>query len=187
MAGVIEVRSYRAKQGMREELLKLLHSRAFPLHRTLGMKVLGPFPTREDDVGFVWLRGFPDEASRDSLKAAFYEGPDWLDGLEAQILPMLDEYSAIVVEDTVDLWSNWPEETTEADATARPLTNFALTLVRGTSWDENVGIREQQLWDEHATFMDGLVETGFILFGGPVGDHRQTLHVVAGADEGEVR
>jgi hypothetical protein len=35
--------------------------------------------------------------------------------------------------------------------------------------------------------MDGLVEDGFILVGGPVGNHRQTLHVVEAADEDEVR
>jgi hypothetical protein len=114
MSPVMEVRTYRAKPSMRGPLLDLLQSRAFPLHRELGMKVLGPFPSREDDVTFVWLRGFPDEASRAPLKAAFYEGTDWLGGLEASILPMLDDYSAVVVQDTGDLWSRWPAETVTA-------------------------------------------------------------------------
>ncbi len=35
--------------------------------------------------------------------------------------------------------------------------------------------------------MDRLVEDGFILLGGPVGDGRQTLHVVEADDENEVR
>lgn len=108
MSAVIEVRIYRAKPGTRGRLLALLRSDAFPAQRELGMKVLGPFPSQEDDVTFVWLRAFPDEASREPLKGAFYEGPDWLDGLEAQILPLLDDYSAVVVEDSVDLWSCWP-------------------------------------------------------------------------------
>lgn len=67
------------------------------------------------------------------------------------------------------------------------MANFAVTLVRGQAWDESVAIREQQGWDAHAAFMDGLVETGFILFGGPVGDRRQYLHAVDAADENEVR
>jgi hypothetical protein len=58
----------------REPLLELLRTRAFPLQRELGMKILGPFPHQDDDVSFVWLRGFPDQASREPLKAAFYEG-----------------------------------------------------------------------------------------------------------------
>jgi uncharacterized protein YciI len=65
--------------------------------------------------------------------------------------------------------------------------NFALTLVHGPSWDESLGIREQHGWIEHAAFMDGLVVDGFILFGGPVGDGQQTLHVVEAHDEEQVR
>jgi len=65
--------------------------------------------------------------------------------------------------------------------------NFALTLVHGPNWDESRGIRDQRGWDEHAAFMDALVDDGFILLGGPVGDHRQTLHVVEAANENEIR
>jgi hypothetical protein len=111
MSAVIEVRTYRAKQSMRAPLLELLRSRAFPLQRELGMRVLGPFASQDDDVTFVWLRGFPDEASREPLKATFYEGADWLGGLEEEILPILDGYAAVVVQDTADLWSRWPTET----------------------------------------------------------------------------
>jgi uncharacterized protein YciI len=67
------------------------------------------------------------------------------------------------------------------------MANFALTLVRGRRWDERLGIRQQEGWTEHAAFMDGLVESGFILFGGPLGDYRQTLHLVEAASEDEVR
>ena len=111
MNPVVEVRTYRAKPSMRAPLLDLLRSRAFPLQRELGMKVLGPFPSQEDDVTFVWLRGFPDEASRAPLKAAFYGGADWLGSLEEKILPMLDDYAAVVVQDVEDLWSGWPTQT----------------------------------------------------------------------------
>ncbi len=65
--------------------------------------------------------------------------------------------------------------------------NFALTLVHGPNWDDTRGIREQQQWTEHATFMDGLVADGFILLGGPLGDGGRTLHVVESADEGHIR
>lgn len=118
MSAVIEVRTYRAKPGMRAQLLEVLESRAFPVQRELGMKLLGPFPSRQDDVGFVWLRAFPDEASREPLKASFYEGPAWLDGLEAVVMPMLDDHSAVVVDDTLDLWSRWPAATPATPAEA---------------------------------------------------------------------
>ena len=35
--------------------------------------------------------------------------------------------------------------------------------------------------------MDGLVDDGFIILGGPVGNGEQTLHVVQAADENEIR
>lgn len=58
----------------------------------------------------MWLQGFPDEASRALLKAAFYQGAAWLQALEAQVLPMLDDDAAVVLQDTADLWSRWPIE-----------------------------------------------------------------------------
>jgi hypothetical protein len=35
--------------------------------------------------------------------------------------------------------------------------------------------------------MDGLVEDGFIVLGGPVGGGEETLHVVHAADENQIR
>jgi uncharacterized protein YciI len=39
-------------------------------------------------------------------------------------------------------------------------------------------MREQDGWDEHARFMDALVEEGFIVLGGPLEGDRDVLHVV---------
>ena len=50
-----------------------------------------------------------------------------------------------------------------------------------------VRFRDQQCWAGHAAFMDGLVDDGFIIVGGPVGDGEQTLHAVQAADENEIR
>jgi hypothetical protein len=47
--------------------------------------------------------------------------------------------------------------------------NFAVRLVHGPNWDPRRPIRGQDRWDEHAAFMDGLVDDGFIILGGPVG------------------
>lgn len=65
--------------------------------------------------------------------------------------------------------------------------NFAVSLVHGPGWDSSRPIRNQEAWDEHAAFMDGLVDDGFVVLGGPVGDGQQTLHVVEAADENEIR
>src|SRR5437762_12510781 len=67
------------------------------------------------------------------------------------------------------------------------MANFAVRLVHGPNWDPGRPIRGQDGWDEHAAFMDGLVEDGFIILGGPVGDGEQTLHAVEAAGEDEIR
>jgi hypothetical protein len=46
---------------------------------------------------------------------------------------------------------------------------FAVRLERGGPWDWSRDLREQEGWDEHARFMDGLVDEGFIVLGGPLG------------------
>jgi uncharacterized protein len=70
------------------------------------------------------------------------------------------------------------------------MANFAVRLVHGPGWDASRSIRTQDGWDEHAAFMDGLVEDGFIIVGGPVGagdPPEETLHAVEAADEDEIR
>jgi uncharacterized protein YciI len=63
---------------------------------------------------------------------------------------------------------------------------FALTTDHGPRWDVSRGIREQAAWDEHAAFMEGLVDEGFLLVGGPLGNGEHTLHMIEAADEREV-
>lgn len=69
---------------------------------------------------------------------------------------------------------------------APAMAHFAVRLVHGPGWDSARPIREQDGWDEHAAFMDGLVDDGFIILGGPVGNGEQTLHVVEAAGEQDV-
>ena len=47
---------------------------------------------------------------------------------------------------------------------------FAVTVEHDLNWDSSRGMREQDEWDAHATFMDALVDEGFVVLGGPVGD-----------------
>jgi uncharacterized protein YciI len=44
-------------------------------------------------------------------------------------------------------------------------------------------MREQDGWDEHARFMDELVDEGFIVLGGPLEGDREVLHVVDAPSE----
>jgi uncharacterized protein YciI len=64
---------------------------------------------------------------------------------------------------------------------------FVLTMVNGPQYERARSRREQAGWDEHAAFMDGLVEAGFVVLGGPIGDGEQVMVVVEAADEAAVR
>jgi hypothetical protein len=67
------------------------------------MKILGPFLSIEDPDTFFFIRGFPDFASRESMKAKFYEGDLWKSELENVLMPMLEKYDVVLVEDTEGL------------------------------------------------------------------------------------
>jgi uncharacterized protein YciI len=56
----------------------------------------------------------------------------------------------------------------------------------GGPWDWSKGMREQDLWDEHARFMEGLVDGGFVVLGGPL-DETDVLLVVDSENEESIR
>ena len=47
---------------------------------------------------------------------------------------------------------------------------FVVISQQGPSWDPSRPMRDQQLWTEHVTFINGLVDEGFLLLGGPLAD-----------------
>ena len=65
---------------------------------------------------------------------------------------------------------------------------FLVILRRsGPEWDPSRPLEEQSGWDEHAAFMDGLVEAGFIVLGGPLADEVRTAHAVEAESEQAIR
>jgi NIPSNAP len=96
---IVEMRTYKTKPGKRSEFLKIFHSKTIPAHEEIGMKILGPFLSVEDPDTFFFMRGFPDLASREPMKARFYEGELWKSELADVLLPMLEKYEVVVVED----------------------------------------------------------------------------------------
>ena len=64
-----------------------------------------------------------------------------------------------------------------------------LVLVRrtGPEWDSSRPMEEQSDWDAHAEFMDGLVDDGFIVLGGPLADDERVAHVIEAESEQAVR
>ena len=57
----------------------------------------------------------------------------------------------------------------------------------GPEWDGSKPMEGQSYWDEHAAFVDDLVERGFVVLGGPVGDERRMAHAVEASSSDDIR
>jgi uncharacterized protein YciI len=57
----------------------------------------------------------------------------------------------------------------------------------GPAWDPAKPLKEQSDWPAHATFMNGLVDAGFIVLGGPLADEHRVVHVIEAESEEEIR
>ena len=65
---------------------------------------------------------------------------------------------------------------------------FLVVLHRsGPEWDPARPLEEQSGWSEHAAFMDGLVDDGFVVLGGPLADEERVAHVIEAESEQAVR
>ena len=104
---IIEMRTYKTRPGCRSEFLEIFRRKSMPAHAEIGMKILGPFSSIEDPDVFFFMRGFPDLPSREPMKAKFYEGALWKSELENILMPMLEKYDVVLVEDNEGIvhWS----------------------------------------------------------------------------------
>jgi hypothetical protein len=99
LAMIIEMRTYKLKPGKRAEFLEVFRTRSMPAHAEIGMKILGPWLSIEDPDTFFFMRGFPDLASREPMKAKFYEGDLWKSELEQVLMPVIEKYDVVLVDD----------------------------------------------------------------------------------------
>ncbi len=66
-------------------------------------------------------------------------------------------------------------------------TFFVVIRRRGPEWDPARPMEEQTAWPAHAAFMDGLVDDGFVVLGGPLADERRVVLAVDAESEAAVR
>lgn len=100
---IVEMRTYKTRPGRRAEFLEIFRTRSMPAHAEIGMKILGPFLSVEDPDTFFFMRGFPDLPSREPMKAKFYESPLWKQELESMLMPILEKYNVVLVDDPDNL------------------------------------------------------------------------------------
>jgi uncharacterized protein YciI len=68
------------------------------------------------------------------------------------------------------------------------MATFLIALRRsGPHWDPARPMEEQSGWPAHASFMDRLVETDFVILGGPLADGQRVVLAVEAESEAAAR
>jgi len=141
--GVIELRRYLLKPGMRDQLISLFEREFIETQEACGMVPIGHYRDLDDPNTFVWLRGFENmKRRREALEAFYLHSEAWLSNRDTANATMLDS-------DDVLLLRN-----------ARPESGFDLRdLIRdnGTTHSEHVVAASIRMLDAPAT--EHFVET----------------------------
>ena len=64
---------------------------------------------------------------------------------------------------------------------------FVVLRRTGPQWERSKPLEQQSDWDAHALFMDGLVDDGFVVLGGPLADEERVVLIVEAESEDDVR
>jgi hypothetical protein len=68
------------------------------------------------------------------------------------------------------------------------MTTFLVTMRRsGPAWDDSLRPEQQSDWVPHADYMDRLVDSGFVVLGGPLADEHRVVLVVEAETNAVVR
>jgi hypothetical protein len=94
---VLELRQYTLHPGQRDVLIELFDREFVEPQEVLGMRVLGQFRDLGNPDRFVWLRGFPDMASRPGPLNSFYTGPVWKAHARAANATMIDSDNVLLL------------------------------------------------------------------------------------------
>jgi quinol monooxygenase YgiN len=141
MTEVLELRQYTLRPGRRDALIDLFDRELVEPQEALGMRVYGQFRDRDDEDRFVWLRGFPDLATRGEALAAFYGGPVWAAPREAANATMIDSDDVLLLRPAApdtgfDVPATRPDASSRASSPASSLVTVTLYHLPPQSGDE---------------------------------------------------
>jgi hypothetical protein len=94
---VLELRQYTLHPGQRDVLIGLFEREFVESQEAVGIELVGTFRDLDRPDRFVWIRGFPDMASRAASLHAFYGGPVWAAHREAANATMIDSDNVLLL------------------------------------------------------------------------------------------
>ena len=63
---------------------------------------------------------------------------------------------------------------------------FAMTNTHGDAWQASLPMESQEDWEAHASFMDALVDDGFVILGGPLQGTPDVLLIIRAKTPDEI-
>jgi hypothetical protein len=99
---VVELRQYTMVAGKRDALIALFDRVLTAEQEAVGMKILGVYHDLDRPDRLVWMRGFPDMASRRQALASFYEGPVWRAHRDEANATMLESHDVLLLRPLAD-------------------------------------------------------------------------------------
>ena len=94
---VLELRQYTLHAGQRDVLIDLFEREFVESQEAVGMDLVGTFRDLDRPDHFVWIRSFPDMASRAKSLQAFYFGPVWQAHRETANATMADSDNVLLL------------------------------------------------------------------------------------------
>ena len=75
--GVIELRNYVVKHGLRDSFIHFFEENFIESQRAVKGYVIGQYRVKGSEDNFCWIRGFKNMKERSSFLPTFYYGPEW--------------------------------------------------------------------------------------------------------------
>jgi len=98
---IIELRQYTLFPGTRNEFVELFCREFIATQEAVGIKLIGQFLDLGDPNRFVWMRKFPDMASREkSLTSFYFHSEAWEKYGEIARAKMIDSTDALLLHPT---------------------------------------------------------------------------------------
>ncbi|MGP8056571.1 MAG: NIPSNAP family protein [Nitrososphaerales archaeon] len=99
---ILELRQYTLRPGKRDILIDLWERYFVEEQENMGADLVGQFRQENNQDKFVWLRGFPDMATRGRMLAAFYSCPIWIEHRQEANATMVDSDNVLLLREA------WP-------------------------------------------------------------------------------
>jgi hypothetical protein len=96
--GVIELRVYTLKPGVRDSFQRRFPEEIAPMLTRFGVTVVAAQPSLHDERSFTLIRVFPTLAERELQLASFYGSEELLRRHDETVMAMIEQYDTCVVE-----------------------------------------------------------------------------------------